>query len=206
MHSKNREVTLIILQKNMRSMHSSEKIEELETDLEGYRWDAILLSETWRHEPAEIWETRHNHIFMGAGKYENNLGVGIMLNRRWRKTIVDTNYISERAIKTRIMVNRRRIDLMSVYFRHSKYADHHIENMYKNYRETHAKRQKVHSQSLAVNSTQRSIAPLRCHSFSDSMLRSRNMVSEPGTRKNDSIDSTQDAAPHHSDEKKIQKK
>ena len=28
---------------------------------------------------------------------------------------------------------------------------------------------------------------------------------EPGTRKNDSIDSTQDAAPHHSDEKKIQK-
>ena len=45
-HSKNREVTLIILQKNMRSMHSSEKIEELETELEDYRWDAILLSET----------------------------------------------------------------------------------------------------------------------------------------------------------------
>ena len=50
-----------------------------------------------------------------------------------------------------------------------------------------------------------SFAPLRCHSFSYSLLCSRNMVSEPGTRKNDSIDSTQDAAPHHSDEKKIQK-
>ena len=107
------------------------KIEELETELEGYRWDAILLSETWRHEPAEIWETHHNHIFMGAGKYENKHGVGIMLNRRWRKRIVDTNCISERAIKTTIMVNRRRIDLMSVYFPHSKYADHHIEKMYK---------------------------------------------------------------------------
>ena len=68
MHSKNKEVTFIILQKNMRSMHSSEKIEELVTELEGYRWDAILLSETWRHEPAELWETHHNHIFMGAGK------------------------------------------------------------------------------------------------------------------------------------------
>ena len=131
MHSKNREVTFIILQKNMRSMHSSEKIEELVTELEGYRWDTILLSETWRHEPAEIWETHHNHIFMGAGKYENKHGVGIMLNRRWRKRIVDTNYINERAIKTTIMVNRRRIDLMSVYFPHSKYADHHIEKMYK---------------------------------------------------------------------------
>ena len=131
MQSKNREVTFIILQKNMRSMHSSEKIEELVTELEGYRWDAILLSETWRHEPAEIWETHHNHIFMGAGKYENKHGVGIMLNRRWRKRIVDTNYISERAIKATIMVNRRRIDLMSVYFPHSKYADHHVEKMYK---------------------------------------------------------------------------
>ena len=117
--------------KNMRSMHSSEKIEELVTDLEGYRWDAILLSETWRHEPAVIWETQHNHIFMGAGRYENKHGVGIMLNKRWRKRIVDTVYINERAIKATILVNRRRIDLMSVYFPHSKYADHHVEKMYK---------------------------------------------------------------------------
>ena len=128
-HSKNKEVTLIILQKNMRSMHSSEKIEELVTELEGYRWDAILLSETWRHEPAELWETHHNHIFMGAGKYENKHGVGIMLNKRWRKRIIDTDYINERAIKTTILVNRQHIDLMSVYFPHSKYADHHIEKM-----------------------------------------------------------------------------
>ena len=130
-HSKNKEVTFIILQKNMRSMHSSEKIEELVTELEGYRWDAILLSETWRHEPAELWETQHNHIFMGAGKYDNKHGVGIMLNKRWRKRIIDTDYINERAIKTTILVNRQHIDLMSVYFPHSKYADHHIEKMYK---------------------------------------------------------------------------
>ena len=32
------------------------------------------------------------------------------------------------------------------------------------------------------------------------------MDTEPRTRKNDSIDATQDATPHHSDEKKIQKK
>ena len=101
----------------MRSLHWSEKIEELVTELEGYRWDAILLSETWRHEPAELWETHHNHIFMGAGRYENKHGVGIMLNKRC-------------AIKTTILVNRQHIDLMSVYFPHSKHADHHIEKMY----------------------------------------------------------------------------
>ena len=32
----------------MMSMHSSEKIEELVSELEGYRSDAILLNETWR--------------------------------------------------------------------------------------------------------------------------------------------------------------
>ena len=32
------------------SMHSSEKIDEMVSELEDYRWDAIILSETWRHE------------------------------------------------------------------------------------------------------------------------------------------------------------
>ena len=41
-------------------MNSSEKIEELVTEIEGYRWDAILLNETWRHERAELWETVTN--------------------------------------------------------------------------------------------------------------------------------------------------
>ena len=48
-------------------------------------------------------------------------------------------------------------------------------------------------------------ASLRRHGLSDSLLRIWNMVTEPRTRKNDSIDATQDATPHHSDEKKIQK-
>ena len=39
--------------------------------------------------------------------------------------------MNERAIKTTILVNRQHINLMSVYFPHSRYADHHIEKMYK---------------------------------------------------------------------------
>ena len=107
------------------------KIEEMVSELEGHRWDAILLNETWRQEQAEIWETHHKHIFMGAGKFDNKHGVGIMLNKRWRQRIIDTEYINERAITTTILVNRQHIKLMSVYFHHSKYADHHIEKMYK---------------------------------------------------------------------------
>ena len=51
---------------------SVEEKEELVTELEGYSWDAILLNETWRHEPAELGETHHKHIFMGAGNATTN--------------------------------------------------------------------------------------------------------------------------------------
>ena len=54
------------------------------------RRDAKLLSETWRQDKSEIWETHHKHIFVGAGKYDAKHGVGIMLNKRWRPRIIDT--------------------------------------------------------------------------------------------------------------------
>ena len=30
------------------------------------------------------------HIYMGAGKYENKQGFGILLNKKWRKRVIDT--------------------------------------------------------------------------------------------------------------------
>ena len=98
-------------------------------ELEDHRWDTILMIETWRPNKSEIWETHQKHIFMGAGKYDTKHGVGIMLNRKWRQKIIDTEYINERAITATIVVNHQRSKLMSVYFSHSGYADHHVETM-----------------------------------------------------------------------------
>ena len=47
--------------KKLRSMHSSERIEEMVCELEGYRWDAMLLSGTWRHiTNTYSWEQEEN--------------------------------------------------------------------------------------------------------------------------------------------------
>ena len=54
-----------------------------------------------------------------------------MLNKKWEQRIIVTEYINERAITATIVVNRQRTKLMSVYFTHSGYADHHVEKMYK---------------------------------------------------------------------------
>ena len=83
----------------MRSMHSSERIEEMICELEGYRWDAVLLNETWRPAKSEIRETHHKHIYVCAGKYDNKHGVGILLNKKWRQRIIDTEYIANRPLQ-----------------------------------------------------------------------------------------------------------
>ena len=68
---------------------------------------------------------------MGSGKFENKHGIGILVNNKWRNHINWTDYISERTIATSITVNKQRVLLMSVYFLHSVYADHHVERAYR---------------------------------------------------------------------------
>ena len=109
-------ITFIILHKNVRSLHSSERFEELTQEVEGCRWDAILIRESWRVSNAEIWETQQGHISLGSGKFENKHRVRILVNKKWRKHINWTDYISERAILTSTTVNRQHVLLMSVYF------------------------------------------------------------------------------------------
>ena len=125
-----KDVTFIVLQKNTRSMNSSVRIDEMFSELQGCRWDAILVSETWRPGEEEIWESRQGHIIMCAGKFENKHGVAIIVNKKWKHRINWTKYISERAIATSITVNKQHITLMSVYMPHSGYADHHVEKAY----------------------------------------------------------------------------
>ena len=73
---------------------------------------------------------------MGTGKYDNKYGVGILLIKKWRQRIVDTEYVNERSIIATIVVNHQRIKLMSAYFTPSGCADHHIEKCTKRSRST----------------------------------------------------------------------
>ena len=78
--------TFIVLQKNTRSMSSSERLEELFSELHNVEWDATLISETWR-QGKEIWETQQGHIIVESGQFTNKHGVAILLNKRWKSQI-----------------------------------------------------------------------------------------------------------------------
>ena len=73
---------------------------------------------------------RHNkdrYSWVLENSRTNIHGVGILVNKTWRKRINWTDCINERAIATSITVNKKRVLLMSVYFSHSEYADHHVK-------------------------------------------------------------------------------
>ena len=77
-----------------------------------------------------------------------NHGVAILLNKKWRYRIVDTDHISERAIST---TNKQKIMQMSVCFSHSGYADHHVEIFFKQSKST--REAKEYFRSLEETST-----------------------------------------------------
>ena len=66
-----KKVTFVVLQKNTKSLNSSDKMEDIIHKVEDCKWDALLLSETWRPNNAEICESQQGPICMGAGKFEN---------------------------------------------------------------------------------------------------------------------------------------
>ena len=125
-----KKTTFIVLQKNTRSLGSSERLEEMICELQRVEWDVILISETWR-QSKEIWETQEGHIMVESGQFINKHGVAILLNKRWKNQVKWVQCESERVVAMSISVNKQPIVLMSVYMPHSGYADHHVEKVHK---------------------------------------------------------------------------
>ena len=73
----------IVLKKNTRSMNTSERLEELFSELQQVAWDVVLVPETWR-QGKEMWETQQGHIMLESVKFTNKHGVAILLNRRYQ--------------------------------------------------------------------------------------------------------------------------
>ena len=73
-----------VIQKSVRSLKTSDRVWEIQREVEVCKLDAILSSDTWRLSGVE---TRpHVYRCLIFLKRKNKHGVGILLNKRWRKT------------------------------------------------------------------------------------------------------------------------
>ena len=123
-----------------------------------------------------------------------------------RQKILSNQSIINSYTKKELEIEHTKIEILtrseSVKFLGQKISFHHqttteIKNRIRAAWATFRNIEKLHARSSST--------AVRRRNISDYLLRSRNMDTQQRTRKNDSIDATQDVTTHHSNKKKIQK-
>ena len=99
---------------NVRSLKEG-YLELLEIDLEKYTWDIIGLSETRWLKSGEI-TTKNGHTFIWSGNDTfKQHGVGLLINKSIKKSILEYKAISERIIKIRIAAKPENLCILQIY-------------------------------------------------------------------------------------------
>eukprot|EP00973_Karenia_brevis_P001477 200905-Karenia_brevis.AAC.1 len=115
---------LYIFLKNARSLSSEERFEELMAELDGIRWDAIMLNETWRPHPEERDVLHNGHLWFGSGGEEGKRGVGVLLHKDLGRYVCRWVAINSRIGVLELNFNKTvKITLVVVYMPHAGYID-----------------------------------------------------------------------------------
>ena len=93
-------------------------------------WDMVMVNETWRPSTEEHWITEDDHVFAGAGHDSGRKGVGILLHKRWSKSIIRFEPVSERLCLLDVKVFGSKYWFVSVYFPDSTYSDAEVQKVY----------------------------------------------------------------------------
>eukprot|EP00973_Karenia_brevis_P083950 11648205-Karenia_brevis.AAC.1 len=111
-------------------MISDDRMEELERELEGNDWDAVLLNETWREQKEEFDELESGNLWMGSGGSRGKHGVGILLHKRWANFKPSWTAINQRLGYMDLNIGKWRATFVVAYMPHTGYQDWHIQHMY----------------------------------------------------------------------------
>ena len=114
----------------MQSVRSDLREMELFETLTSLCWDVLFLSETWRDDREEIWETDEGHMFLGSGWGGARRGVAIMIHSRHRNGFKQFKAINERLCAVDLHFDGNRVRLISVYMPDSSYDDADVEAIY----------------------------------------------------------------------------
>ena len=123
--------------KNARCLKSDDDIEQLLAELRDMKWDAVLISETWRPAKSEKWRTTTGHLFAGSGGVDGSRGVAILLHSHWVTNESRFQAIDERICALDVDLGICKLRLTSVYFPHTGYGDLAVEKCYTTLSELH---------------------------------------------------------------------
>ena len=124
-------VTMHVISKNLQSIRSDRRLEDLISEIGLCNFDLMCLQECWRVDAEECFETyRGDLIYLSGG--DRHKGVGIVISASFRKKI---EQISFHAYNPRVSVLRfswgaLKFECFSVYFPTSWDADAEVEGVY----------------------------------------------------------------------------
>jgi exonuclease III len=121
---------LNIFVKNVRSLQSEERLEELILEAEQVEWDAVLVNETWREQEAEYDTLESKHIWFGSGGTKGKHGVGILLHRRWSNSVRGWRAVNTRIGVLDLDVGPWKLAIIVVYMPHCGKSDSCLEEVY----------------------------------------------------------------------------
>ena len=94
----------------------STKLNILPTELDRFKMDVVILSETKRKAKGEEELGNYVHIWSGVSKsVRAKAGVSIMINKTWKKRITNWEFINERIIKVEMTLFAREVVIIGVY-------------------------------------------------------------------------------------------
>ena len=118
----------IVIFKNVRSVQTEERLEELLVECDAIEWDVILVNETWRGQSEEIVKLKGGHMWFGSSGSAGKHGVGILLHRRW--SFQRFRAVSSRLCMLEVDADERKFNFIVAYMPHGGYSDEEVEAMY----------------------------------------------------------------------------
>eukprot|EP00973_Karenia_brevis_P094564 12423135-Karenia_brevis.AAC.1 len=102
-------IDFAVILKNARSLTSDERLTEVISELEGEKWDVVLINETWREEKEEFDALPDGHVWLGSGGTAGRRGVGILVHGTWAGFVHRWSAINERVGV--LEINRKNLKL-----------------------------------------------------------------------------------------------
>ena len=118
-----------ILTKNVFSIQTEERLQELMGELRLIEWDVVVLTETWRATREENFIFADGHQFLGSGGTVGERGVAVIVHRRWRERFHSNKAISERLMAVEIDILEHKFTVIGTYMPHTGYDDREVERV-----------------------------------------------------------------------------
>ena len=124
------DIEFVVVSYNIHSMmRFEERAEHLLQELDEVHWDILVITETWREESRESWQTPEGHTWFGSGGHRRHSGVGFLVHSRWDN--FEFHHLSDRLAYLDVHTKRQTVmRIHAVYMPHSGQSEEEVEAVY----------------------------------------------------------------------------